>query len=373
LSVINKFSKQSATKNSVIFLSAILIIGMVMLTVLSIRILTEDNLHLILGNDLGSSRLFLTLNTLDLIQDFPFTGGGLSAFSGLYSHYILLIPYHYSTHSHNLFLNVALEQGLLGAFALSGILLITVILLMLQPIEIDSLLPNWLIKGTLAACLLAFVIHGLIDDPLYSSVGVLFLFLIPGIVISWTAPAQQRDSWRSVDKWVTIFLGAALVLMLLSIIFYKPLSARWQANLGAVDMAKVELKDWPSVEWNDGSKVIFLSSDETRFEQSLIANPGIRTSYHGLGHIAMLRNEYDDAIPYLQMAYNIDPHHYGIKKALGYSRVWVGDIDSALEILDGVPEAETELQTYVWWWATKGREDLADQALATLAEMENRK
>ena len=53
-----------------------------------------------------------------LAGDFPFTGGGLGAFSGLYSTYILVIFVPLFTYSHNFFLDVAVEQGWFGLAAL---------------------------------------------------------------------------------------------------------------------------------------------------------------------------------------------------------------------------------------------------------------
>ena len=45
------------------------------------------------------------------LVDYPITGAGLTSFPGLYSQYMLVIPYFYFTNSHNLFLDVAIEQG----------------------------------------------------------------------------------------------------------------------------------------------------------------------------------------------------------------------------------------------------------------------
>jgi len=59
----------------------------------------------------------LASRSLYLLLAFPFTGGGLGSFPGLYSSYLLDIPFYYLPNSHNLFLDVAIEQGLLGGLA----------------------------------------------------------------------------------------------------------------------------------------------------------------------------------------------------------------------------------------------------------------
>ncbi|GAG50605.1 unnamed protein product, partial [marine sediment metagenome] len=61
------------------------------------------------GPPSAGSRMELTGDIMDLITDFPFSGGGLRAFPGLYSQYIVVIPFFYAIYSHNLFLDVALE------------------------------------------------------------------------------------------------------------------------------------------------------------------------------------------------------------------------------------------------------------------------
>ena len=58
-----------------------------------------------------------------LAGDFPFLGGGLGAFPGLYSRYIAITPYELVVHAHNTFIDVAAEQGLI---ALAALLLIYV-------------------------------------------------------------------------------------------------------------------------------------------------------------------------------------------------------------------------------------------------------
>ncbi|MBE0411227.1 MAG: O-antigen ligase family protein, partial [Anaerolineales bacterium] len=63
------------------------------------------------GPDSAVTRLDLAQNGLKLLGDFSFSGGGLGAFAGLYSHYIRAIPFFYFDYSHNLLLDIALEQG----------------------------------------------------------------------------------------------------------------------------------------------------------------------------------------------------------------------------------------------------------------------
>ena len=364
---------QHLTKRNIFILLGLLIVGSVIgISLLSTTTISTDFLNWLSGLDSAGSRLRVAQDTLDLIEDFLFTGGGLGTYSGLYSHYILLIPYQFMSHSHDVFLDITLAQGIGGLLAFAGILGVTILLLVIpQSPQEHAFDPyrSFLLKGALAASLIAFVVHGFLDDPLFSSEGAVFLFLIPGMIVWWRRPEPQLESWYR-SKWVPGVLAVSIFCVLLIMAFYKPVSARWQANLGAVQMAKVELRDWPSIKWNDSRNAAHLTEAEARFTQALADNPAIRTAYHRLGSLQMLRHEYDDAVASLEMAYEIDPKHNGVRKALGYSYVWAGKPEMALPILAEVPEAYTELNTYVWWWQTQGYEDLSKQAALVVDEMD---
>jgi len=66
----------------------------------------------------GLGRMELVQAGLALIQDYPLIGGGLDLFKMLHASYALLLHVGFAVHSHNLYLDVAIEQGLPGLFAL---------------------------------------------------------------------------------------------------------------------------------------------------------------------------------------------------------------------------------------------------------------
>ena len=315
-----------------------------------------------------TSRSELIHDTLDLIGDFPFTGGGLGAFPGLYAQYILIIPFFSLIHSHNLFLNIALEQGLVGLILFGSILGITIWLLLTPPARENELLAGEsLIRGVLLASLTVMLVHGLVDDPLYGSRGVLLLFLLPGTAVALAAQKRiliQITQRRLVG--MAVFSGCMFIFVLFNL---KPLLASWQANLGAVSMAQIELTGWPPGRWEDGSNVKALDPAKHYFEQALTFNPDERTAHQRLGTIAMQRRDFAQAIVHLEAAYQANPQHKGIRKILGYSYAWSGELESALDILIHVPEAADEMNVYTWWWGTQGRDDLAAQSAVFLTRL----
>jgi tetratricopeptide (TPR) repeat protein len=150
--------------------------------------------------------------------------------------------------------------------------------------------------------------------------------------------------------------------IVLGLLFWRNITATWYANLGAVEMAKIELAQFPTGKWNEGQYVTALAPAEALFNRSLALNSQQRTANNRLGLIAMMRRDFNRAIPYLERAHQIDPGHKGITKPLAYSYVWIGDYDQALPLLRLIPEASNEMDVYTWWWHDQGRDDLAVKA-----------
>jgi lipopolysaccharide biosynthesis regulator YciM len=145
--------------------------------------------------------------------------------------------------------------------------------------------------------------------------------------------------------------------------------ASWYANLGALQMARFDLADWNTGTWKDGSQIEGLKPAEELFIRALEYDPGNQTANHRLGLINMISRDFPAAVAHLTLAYQKEPSHRGIVKALGLSYVWNKQPDQALPLLKRIPEAEAELAIYPWWWRNQGREDLAQNAELLLARL----
>jgi tetratricopeptide (TPR) repeat protein len=299
---------------------------------------------------------------LKLVADFPFTGGGLGAFGGLYSRYIRVIPDYVLNYSHNFYLDVALEQGWPGFLALIVILVGTAWLI------ITRRAAHNLLRWAMFMSLAVVCVHGLVDDALYGVQGTPLLFALAGLAVAMggtdTAPAAAR-------KWTWILVGASLVAgAALAGIHHRRLLARWHANLGAVEMARVELAGWPWPDREDRVDVAQLTPAKMLFHQSLQLDSDNRTARYRLGLIAARRNDYAAIAAQLEPAYRAQPDHPGVRKVLGYTYVWLGELDRAKEVLAAVPEAQADMTVYAWWWGTQGRDDLAERAAVMAARLE---
>ena len=312
----------------------------------------------------SGSRGELFDRSLYLVSDFPFTGGGLNSFAGLYSYYILGIPFLNVINSHNLFVDVSLEQGLLGGLAYFLIFLTSFwcTARAVSRTEIPQLrLFGWL---TLFALTIAFV-HGMVDDYLYNDHGTVLSLVLAGLFVPMH-PNLTRTASRSTYR---IRALAALMPVFAMIFIGSQIRGAWYANLGALEMAKAELVGFPTGHWTEASILPTWESAEASLRASLRADSANRTANHRLGLITMLRGDFRSAAVYLEVAHQQAPRHRGIIKSLGYCYVWLGELEKAQTFLGEIPEAERELGNYVWWWRDQGREDLSANASLMLSSL----
>jgi O-antigen ligase len=157
------------------------------------------------------NRLALWRGGLVLASDYPFTGGGLDSFMMLYSTYSLMLHVGHSFHAHNLYLDVALEQGVAALLLLGWLwLLLTaaVVRWLNRPArsaEQDGTEPRLVYPAALGAAalsLLIMLLHGLVDDPFYGSRALVFLF-VP-LAFAVPRPPRRRAVRRRSDAgWAT--------------------------------------------------------------------------------------------------------------------------------------------------------------------------
>ncbi len=300
------------------------------------------------------------------LVDYPITGAGLASFPGLYSQYILVIPQFYSINSYNLFLDVAIEQGVGGGLILI-ILYVGSVILVSQAIAKNPSGELRLLRWLCLLALIVTIVHGLFYDYLYSGNGTGLLFYPLGMamtgVLNQSRSAEQAFplpkmafSWNRV---LTILLLAGFMILALNLNKFMSL---WYSNLGAVQMSRAELGDFPTNQWATAEIVPRLELASNTFESALQYAPHNQTANYRLGLISMLRQDFKTAAASLETAHQEAPNHRGIIKSLGYCYVWLGDMDKAQILLDRISEAQHEMQVYTWWWGTQGRPDLSKNA-----------
>jgi hypothetical protein len=316
------------------------------------------------------TRAELAERGLSLLRDFPITGGGLDSFPGLYSHYILGIPFFNVPNSHNTFLDVAIEQGIAGGLAFLIIYLASVWFAARGVIQSQTRELQLFNQMILFALVIA-VVHGLVDDYLYNGNGAMLAFFLAGVSVM--PKHDEKPAARPASKrWdrQTVILITLIGISLTALLFLNRIFSVWYANLGAVQMAKTELADFPNAGWHGIEIVPLLQQADASLHSSLKSDPESLTANHRLGLVSMLHQDFSQAVAYLEVAHQQAIHHRGITKALGYCYVWLGEWDKAQALLTDIPEAKEELDVYTWWWENQGRKDLSARAVEMINRME---
>jgi tetratricopeptide (TPR) repeat protein len=314
------------------------------------------------GPNSSMSRIVIYKQVWRLAQDTPFTGGGLAAFPGLYSTYVLSIPTLYLTHAHNSLLNLLVEQGWLGAGSYGLALALVAWFGVLRFNELGRQERAIASAGLLGLAVIIF--NGLGDATLVAS------RVTPAILVPLGLALCGQTKFDSIWKPGRWWLVAVVLVGVGAAIFYKPLLAQWHANLGVLAQDKVALKNWPTNEWDVVSKTDQYQPAQQEFAQALAIDPDNRTALYRTGLIAMDALDFKTAADNLQRVYDVDPVQRATIKNLGYAYAWLGEYDRAKPLLSTIAESEGELQIYGWWWLNKrGRTDLAENAIVMLGRI----
>jgi hypothetical protein len=347
-----------------VFVSTLVLLG-VFFGVVLVRYptLAIRTANLLPGPSEMGSRLELGRNAIEIIRDYPFTGGGLAGFAGQYSQYVLGTPYYFIGSSHNIFFDSAVEQGVLGSLALIWVLMGSLWLILSPRANGEG---SWFASAGLAS-LLFLIFYGLPDNIISTVQTTPLLFILPGMIVATTRPAAGVS--QPVFKgWKPLAAAITASLLLLVVFFNQPVQAAWFANLGAVQMSKIELANFPAGQWT-GKSSSELSGAKALFEQAVQKDPSNPTANYRLGLLALGQQDFPSAVNFLETAFRGAPQHRGIQKSLGISYAWDGQLSAANTLLSGVAEAEAEMEVYSWWWDQQGRPDLAQNAGKVAAEL----
>lgn len=211
---------------------------------------------------------------------------------------------------------------------------------------------------------MALMVVGMMDAILYNGPGIFLLFVIPGFALfSLDQPQGKNFSWY----YPILIFGLSLIVFFLS--FGGNLRATYYANLGAVEMARLDLLGWRGEGNIKPQPAEKYDSAVAYFNRALDEDQGNRTANYRLGLLAVNQQDFDAGCACLEKAYALDPGNRGIVKNLGYCYAWKGDINLAATTLQNIPEASNELEMYSWWWGTQNRDDLSGYASQVVKQL----
>ena len=328
--------------------------GLALASVPSLRVL-------MLGSEAVANRLDIYYQAALLVRDYVFTGCGLGQFPAVHSTYALMIHVPILDHAHSTALGVAVEQGLPAA----ATLLATwtgAAWMGLRTLARSERAPAGLTAGLLALAVL--VLHSTFDNVTYGSRALLLLWLPAGLIVgaARSAAEPRRRVERRTHIWRRGWWVAAAVAALvgLGILFWRPLAATWQANLGAVKQTQVELRayDWQHFDdptLDEVRQQEDLSTAVARFERALALDPGQVTARTRLAQIALARSAYDEGLAHAQAAWETGHRDRVTRLVLGEALVAQGHVDQGASTVRGLDRAAGRFdgQAYYRYWVSE--------------------
>ena len=318
------------------------------------------------GEPIG--RADLLRNTPLLVRDYPLAGAGLGSFQMLYSTYVLSLHVGYQVHSHNLFLNVAVEQGLLALGALGAMWLLFAAAVWRGVLGPGGRRQSGQL-GAAALCLVVVLLHGMVDDVLYGSRAVLLLFLPLAFAAPWT-PRLLPEARR---RWLGVALPVGIiVLLVLALIWRGPILSAVYSNLGAVHQSRSELGvySWPEWPYQDEvRRSVDLSKPVAEFERALALDPGNATAHRRLGMIRLARGEYEAALEHLASAYEAEPWSWATRQLYGEALIVNGRLAEGQSLWATLDNSEGWLDLRLWWYEHIGDPQSAERIRQVLQDL----
>ena len=308
---------------------------------------------------LRSDRLTVWRNSLDLANDYAFTGLGLGNFEMAYSSYVLLVHVGHTLHAHNLYLDIWLEQGLVGLGAVSWIIIYAVWSIFRE----NVLGQHW---GSAAlASLGVILIHGLVDDAFYGYGGrAVFLFFLPLAVLTRSRTLYGAPH-RELRRILTPTLLGGTVVLIVGISLLPGVQAAFKANIGAVAQTQIELSGyhWPESVFQDvvrRSAKTKLESAIAWYQSALESAPDNATANRRLGQIELSFGQLAGARSHLEAAYAAAPGQRATRQLLGECYALAGETGQAAALWRTIDVNEGQLELRQWWY----REYLGERELA---------
>lgn len=297
-----------------------------------------------------TGRLSLLKDSLPLAWDYVLTGSGLGMFQMNFSIYTLLIHVGYIHNSHNVFVDLLVEQGIAGLLLYLG-LVVLCIRQGVRALRRVGWQQDWIIEAGLVS-LAAILIHGQVEDVLYGSQWLL-LFFVPFALVKWsTTTVDVPDcSYPRFVRWLAV--GIVGVLFVLGIAFWRPLLAQGYASVGAMRQARVELARYefgktPGFIVDSVRQTEDLQASMTLFQHAIALDAGNATARQRLAGIHLSRGEYEIALQHVEAAWEAGRRDPVTRLLRGDALVALGRVEEAAAVIAGLTWAQVRVEGQAW-------------------------
>jgi tetratricopeptide (TPR) repeat protein len=310
---------------------------------------------------------------IDLIADYPFTGSGLGSTMMVLSSYALMLHVGFIHHVHNLYLQVAVEQGLPGLLAFGALIALGGGRLW-RAQRAHAAAP---LTIAAAAAFAALLIHGIVDAGLYASRLAPVIFLPIGFALAAGAEDKVEAeaevgalAARPYLSTLTFALSSTLALTL-ALTLLPAARAAFQANLGALAQTRAELSvyRWPVYPIQDALRrqapgsppPVNLGPAIARYRAALALDPDNAAANRRLGQIELSQGDYIAAQTRLEAAYHAAPDQRATRQLLGESYAIAGRTAEAAALWATVGGMDWQDRTgrqafdlRAWWYGAVG-------------------
>jgi tetratricopeptide (TPR) repeat protein len=344
---------------------------------------------------------------LAIIADYPFTGSGLGVSEMVYSTYLFMVQVPFLAQAHNLFLQLAVEQGIPGLLGYVGLLVATLWAMQHTLARTDSHEAMWeenastlyVLAAATVGSLVALIVNGMLDADIYGSLLVALVFVpigtawglffaghaLPTLHFSEPFAEPFADPYALVSRWNTSrrvgWSGLSgtvglLPFLLVALMFLRPGGfASAYANAGAVAQTQAELSIYDNQTWAVQDQVRRTSPGQLtlaeRFYTVAIAlNPYNVTAHWRLGQIELSQGQYAEAEQHLIQAYALAPQHRAVRQLLGEVYAIQGKVEPAIQLWKPLDVGQNQLQLREWWYEMIGDSNRAKNFQETVRTYE---
>ena len=191
--------------------------------------------------------------------------------------------------------------------------------------------------------------HGLVDVVFYVERTLpVFGLLVGFAALTARSPEAEASSLRTAQRPVWLLAGLAVILLGLGLIWRKPLTAAWYANLGALSQTRQELSRYDPTHFDNPTldqvrQTTDLSAAQADFQKALDYQPANATALERLAMIALARGEYAQALEWTSRAWQAGERDQVTRLLYGDALAANGQPEQAALILQGLTWAEGRL------------------------------